>query len=180
MSNESPTSFDLDEAMDLLARTPGTMSALLRDLPDAWVRADEGPGTWSPLDVLGHFVHGERADWIPRAEIILQQGASVPFEPFDRRGHETWWEGWSLERLLEEFARLRACNLDRLDAMELDDAKLDLPGVHPELGAVTMRELIAAWVVHDLHHVGQVTRAMAKRYRDEVGAWGSYLSVLTR
>jgi DinB superfamily len=171
--------FALDLAIDVLARTPATMKALLSGLTEPWARGTEGPDTFSPFDVLGHLIDGEETDWIPRARIILARGESLRFERYDRFRHRTRNVNRSLESLLEEFARLRADNLELLRSWRLTATELDLPGEHPALGPVTLRQLLAAWVVHDLGHIAQAVRVMAKQYYDEVGPWVPYLPVLT-
>lgn len=171
--------FDLDLAIDVLARTPATMNALLGGLTEPWTRGTEGPDTFSPFDVVGHLIDGEETDWIPRARIILARGESLRFERYDRFRHRTRNVNRSLESLLEEFARLRADNLELLRSWRLTATELDLPGEHPALGPVTLRQLLAAWVVHDLGHIAQAVRVMAKQYYDEVGPWVPYLPVLT-
>ena len=171
--------FDLGLAVQALTRTPATLRALLGGLPDPWTRCVEGPDTFSPFDVVGHLIDGEETDWIPRARIILARGPDPRFEPYDRFRHRTRNHGRSLASLLAEFARLRAANLELLESWHLTAAALDLPGVHPGLGRVTLRELLAAWVVHDLGHVAQVTRVMAKQYREAVGPWVPFLPILT-
>jgi len=170
--------FDLDEAIAVLARTPGALRESLSGLPSGWIQGNEGPGTWSPFDVVGHLIHGERTDWIPRARIILEHGGTRPFQRFDRVAMFRESKGRTLDQLLDEFARLRSANLDTLRGFELTPADLAKPGTHPELGAVTLAQLLATWVVHDLDHVTQVARVMAKQYASEVGVWTAYLSVL--
>ena len=170
--------FDLDSSTDVLARTPATLAALLADLPELWIRGREGPDTFSPFDVVGHLIDGEETDWIPRAKIILARGPDLGFEPYDRFRHYARNAGRSLGTLLDEFARLRAENLARLRSWRLTDAELQLPGVHPTFGPVTLRQLLAAWVVHDLGHLAQVTRVMAKQYREAVGPWVPFMPVL--
>ena len=172
----------MDEArqgIEILQRTPATLRALLDGLGAPWVRGTEGPDTFSPFDVVGHLIDGEETDWIPRARIILAQGPDLRFEPYDRFRHRARNVGASLGSLLAEFAGLRAKNLDLLRSWNLTARQLDLPGEHTALGRVTLRQLLAAWVVHDLGHVAQVTRVMAKQYRDEVGPWVPFLPVLT-
>lgn len=170
----------IGEAAAILERTPGTLRALLAGLPEAWLEADEGPETFSPMDVLGHLIHGEETDWIPRIEIILEHGESRPFTPFDRFAFRERCRGWSNARLLDRFEALRAENLQRLGALELGAKALDRTGTHPALGRVTLGQLVAAWVVHDLGHIKQIVRTMAKRYHDDVGPWREYLSILDR
>lgn len=155
------------------------MHALLDGLPAPWTRGVEGPGTFSPFDVVGHLIDGEETDWIPRARIILAEGPNPVFEPYDRFRHRARNAGQTLGFLLEEFARLREANLALLRSWNLTPAALDLPGIHPSLGGVTLRQLLSAWVVHDLGHVAQVARVMAKQLRDEVGPWEPFLPVLT-
>jgi hypothetical protein len=171
--------FHLERTLDVLRRTPGTLRELLGDLDEAWSRATEGPETFSPFDVVGHLIDGEETDWIPRARIILARGADPTFAPYDRFRHRERNAQRSLGSLLEEFARLRAANLEVVRSWHLTEAHLDLPGTHPSLGRVTLRQLLATWVVHDLGHIAQVARVMAKQYRDELGPWVAYLPVVT-
>ena len=172
--------FDLTAGVSVLERTPHTFRAMLDGLPPAWTDATEGPDTWSPYVIIGHLAHAERADWIPRARIILAQGADRRFTPFDRFAQFRESEGKSLADLLAEFTRLRAESLTTLAGWRLTDAHLDLTGEHPAFGAVTLRQLLATWVAHDLGHIGQTARVMAKQYRDAVGPWRAYLPVLDR
>jgi hypothetical protein len=171
--------FDLDRSLEVLARTPGTVETLLSGLSEPWHRGNEGADTFSPFDVVGHLIDGEETDWIPRARIILARGSNPVFEPYDRFRHRKRNVGRTLRSLLEEFGRLRAANLDLLRSWRLTAAELDLPGVHPSLGPVTLRQLLSAWVVHDLEHIAQIARVMAKQYRNEVGPWLPFLPVLT-
>ena len=168
---------NLDDAVAILERTPASLSALLMGLPETWVRATEGSGTWSPYDVIGHLIHGERTDWIPRARHILA-GRTRPFEPFDRTAQFTESQGQSLGELLATFADLRRENVAALLGMNLREEDLGRKGLHPELGGVTLGQLLATWVVHDLDHVAQVARTMAKVYGEAVGPWSVYLSIL--
>src|SRR2546429_4268354 len=170
---------DLDLAIAVLRRSPATLRALLDGLSDSWIRANEGPETFSPFDVVGHLIDGEETDWIPRARIILARGPDLRFQPYDRFRHRTRNAGRSLESLLAEFAQLRGANLELLRSWKLTARELELPGEHPSLGRVTLRQLLAAWVVHDLGHLAQTARVMAKQYRDEVGPWVPFLPVLT-
>lgn len=174
----SPQSFDLSSAIAVLERTPATLTTWLDGLPPAWLAATEGPGTWSPYDVVGHLIHGERTDWMPRARHILAR-ASGPFERFDRGAQFRDSAGKTLAELLATFAALRRANLEELRGWDLGPDQLALPGLHPELGAVTLSQLLACWVVHDLDHVTQIARTMAKAYGEAVGPWTAYLSVLT-
>jgi DinB superfamily len=171
--------FDLELSTQVLARTPDALQALLAGLADPWTRSAEGRDTFSPFDVVGHLIDGEETDWVPRARIILAQGPELRFEPYDRFRHRTRNVGRTLGSLLTEFARLRKANLELLASWRLTTATLGLPGIHPSLGRVTLRELLAAWVVHDLGHLGQVARVMAKQYRESVGPWAPFLPVLT-
>lgn len=168
----------LADSIAVLTRTPAVLDALLRDLPEAWTHATEGPGTWSPYVVMGHLVHGERADWMPRLEIILQHGPARAFDPFDREAQFTDSQGKTLPELLDEFSSWRRQGLARLRELDLQPDQLDLTGTHPAFGLVTVRQLLATWTAHDLAHLVQVSRVMAKRYRKEVGPWAQYLSVM--
>lgn len=171
--------FSLERSIEVLGRTPVTLDAMLRDVSDGWARGREGPDTFSPFDVVGHLIDGEETDWIPRARIILARGQSLRFEPYDRFRHRARNVARTLDSLLTEFAALRESNLQLVRSWKLTTTELDLPGEHPSLGPVTLRQLFAAWVVHDLGHIAQVARVMAKQYRPEVGPWVPYLPVLT-
>ena len=173
------TTFRLDEATAVLARTPSTLTHLLDGLGDGWVRATEGPETFSPFDVVGHLIDGEETDWMTRARIIRSGGDDPVFPPYDRFRHRDRNVGRSLAELLAEFAALRAHNLAELASWSLREGDLDAPGRHPALGPVTLRQLLSAWVVHDLGHLAQVARVMAKRYREAIGPWAPYLPVVT-
>ena len=168
----------LETSMALLERTPPTLTAWLGGLSDEWSRTDEGEGTFSPFDVIGHLIHGEKTDWIPRARIILEHGPSRPFDRYDRFAQSRESAGRSLEWLLEEFGRLRRENLATLRGWRLSESDLERPGTHPVLGPVTLRQLLATWVAHDMTHLHQIARTMAHQYRDEVGPWRAYLGVL--
>jgi hypothetical protein len=175
--------FRMAEAIAVLTRTPATVSALLRGLPDAWVRCNEGRSkdgqdTWSALDIVGHLIVGERTDWMPRVRILLENGEARPFDPFDRFAQLKESRDKSLEQLLDDFARLRKENLAALQALNLQPEDFTRRGRHPALGVVTLSELLATWVVHDLTHVHQLSRVMAYQYRDVVGPWSAYLGVL--
>lgn len=172
-------SFALDEATAILARTPATLSALLRGLPEGWIAAHEGGETWSPFDVMGHLIHGEKTDWVPRARIILEHGDARPFDPFDRFAQFEASKGRTLASLLDEFAQLREGNLRELASLRLTEKDLDRGGRHPELGPVTLRQLLATWVTHDLDHVAQISRVLARQYSDEVGPWRAYLRIIS-
>lgn len=173
-------SIHLDEARAQLERTPGVLRAWFTGIPEAWLQADEGPDTFSPRDVLAHLIHAERVDWMPRMRIILEHGEEKAFEPFDRRGFLDEAKGWSLEALLTEFERLRLVNLRAVGAVSLQPSDWERKGTHPGLGPVTLENLMAAWVVHDLGHLGQIARVLAKRYKTAVGPWVDYLPILTR
>jgi len=170
--------FRLDDALPVLRCTPAVLRDLLLNLPDRWTEAVEKPGTWSPFDVVGHLIHGERTDWVPRIEHMLRHGDVVPFPPFDREAMFAASRGLSLSELLNTFGRLRTENLNRLIALGLTDADLARRGRHPELGVVTMGQHLATWVAHDLSHVGQIVRVMARQYSEAVGPWRAYLSIL--
>ncbi|MGW9686960.1 DinB family protein [Flagellimonas sp. 2504JD1-5] len=170
--------FNLIESIQILDKTPSIISNLLKELPEAWVKTNEGGDTWSPYDVVGHLIHGEKTDWIPRAEIILNDEMNKDFEPFDRFAQFTNSNGKTLNELLLEFKTLRAENIEKLKALQIDEPALMKTGVHPEFGSVTLKQLLAAWVVHDLGHINQITRVMAKNYKTEAGPWPKYLAVL--
>jgi DinB superfamily len=172
------TEFSLAEAVAVLTRTPATLDALLRGLPNTWVHCNEGKDTWSALDIVGHLICGERTDWMPRVRIILENGEARPFDPFDRFAQSRESQGKSLEQLLDEFARLRSENLAALQALNLQPQDLTLRGTHPALGVVTLSQLLATWAVHDLTHLHQLSRVMARRYGEAVGPWSAYLGVL--
>jgi hypothetical protein len=170
--------FELQDAIEILNRTPVILNAMLRDVSEAWVMKNEGPETWSPYDIVGHLIHGEETDWIPRAKIILEHGEARAFEPFDRVAMFEKPKGKSIAELLDTFAVLRNQSLHELNEMQLTPALLETRGKHPELGVVTLKQLLAAWVVHDLGHIRQITRVLAKQYGDAVGPWRAYLSIL--
>ena len=168
----------LANTIALLERTPRTLDALMRDLPSAWIEANEGEGTWAPCDVMGHLIYADLTDWMPRVRMILEHGDSRAFEPFDRVAQMRESKGQSIEELLSRFATVRAQNLDALRALNLQQGDLDRRGRHPALGPVTLSELLATWGAHDLTHLHQLTRVMAHQYRDEVGPWTAYLGVM--
>lgn len=172
--------FDLTHALEILERTPATFRALLGGLSDAWTAPNEGPETFSAFDNLGHVIHGERADWITRAQIILEQGTNRRFEPYDRFAHYRESEGKTIADLLDEFERIRAENLEIVRGWNLTDRELALEGEHPAFGAVTLRQLLSTWVAHDLSHLAQTARVMAKQYREEVGPWRAYMPIMDR
>jgi hypothetical protein len=168
------------EVIEILERTPETLRAMLAGLGTHWLEADEGPDTYSPLDVLGHLIYGEETDWLPRARLILESGERVPFTPFDRLGFVAKYRGRSMAELLDRFAALRRENLEALRALNLSAADLERTGTHPVFGRVTLDQLIAAWAVHDLTHLAQIVRVMTKRYGAAVGPWREFMGVLRR
>ena len=170
--------FELDEALPVLRRTPAVLRALLLDLPAPWVEATEGPDTWSPFDVVVHLIQADRTNWIPRVEHLLEHGEAVPFPGFDREGMFAASRGLSLTEVLDRFDRMRSESLDRLVALSLSDADLARRGTHPEFGSVMLRQHLATWVTHDLSHIGQVVRVMARQYSTAVGPWRAYLPIL--
>jgi hypothetical protein len=169
---------NLPDTIALLTRTPAALNALLRDLPETWTHRNEGEDTWSPFDIVGHLIHGEHTDWMPRAKIILQFGETKTFEPFNREGFATASKYKSLPQLLDDFARARSESLDQLRALNLQPEDLARRGCHPTLGVVTLSQLLATWATHDLTHLHQISRVMAHQYRDAVGPWSKYLGVL--
>jgi len=172
--------FELRKGIAVLERTPSVLRALLDGLPREWTEPNEGPDTFSAFDNVGHLIHGERTDWIPRARIILAQGPNRRFCPFDRFAHERESAAKTLATLLDEFEDLRRENLATLQGWALTDAQLALEGEHPELGTVTLRQLLSCWVAHDLGHIAQISRVMAKQYRDAVGPWRQYMPIMDR
>ena len=170
--------FDLPNSIALLSRTPSTLNALLRDLPQSWTACDEGDSTWTPTGVVAHLVHGEQTDWMVRARIILDSGETQSFEPVDRSAHLHMIQVKSLSELLDEFSHLRARNLHDLSDLNLQPADLARRGRHPALGPVTLSQLLAAWTAHDMTHLHQVSRILAHQYSDAVGPWSKFLGVL--
>lgn len=172
--------FEVGKSIELLQRTPDALRALLGGLNEDWTLNNQGEATFSPFDVVGHLIHAERTNWMTRLHLILEHGEAKPFPPFDRYAMYEASKGKSMAELLRTFSSLRAANLDDLRALNLTPEKLDLRGTHPALGGVTLKQLIAAWVVHDLGHTRQIVKTMAFQYRDEVGPWREYLSILTK
>jgi hypothetical protein len=168
---------NLNHTIALLARTPAALNALLRDLPEAWTHQNEGENTWSPFDIVGHLIHGEYTDWMPRAKTILEFGETKAFEPFDREAFKRESKDKSLPQLLDEFAHLRSNNLGQLRALNLQPKDLERRGRHPALGVVTLSQLLATWAAHDLTHLHQISRVMAHQYREAVGPWSKFLGV---
>jgi len=170
--------YSFDNAFEILDRTPTVLRTMLNGLADEWIMNNEGPETFSPYDVIGHLIHGEKTDWAARTKIILEKGTTVPFTPWDRFAQFRDSKGKSLEQLLEEFEQLRKANMKWLRSLQLTAEDLDKKGMHPGLGEVTLRNLLATWVVHDLTHIAQVTRVMAKQYKSEMGPWPEYFRIL--
>jgi hypothetical protein len=170
--------YNIAQSIEILQRTPATLSALLGGLPDDWVMPNEGPDTFSPYDVVGHLIHGEKTDWVPRAKRILEFGTDKTFDLYDRFAQYAESKGKSLQQLLDELAVLRKENINWLQNQHITEADLDKKGMHPKLGEVTLRNLLATWVVHDLTHLAQVTRVMAKQYKSEMGPWPQYFRIL--
>ena len=170
--------FSLDRSIAILERTPFVVEMLLRDLPEEWTKNNEGEGTWSPFDIVGHFIHGEKTDWIPRMNIILSDNSNKTFEPFDRFAQFEASKGRSLSELMVEFKMRRKANLEILRSLSPTDEHLMKTGIHPDFGNVTLKQLLATWVAHDLNHIGQIVRVMAKQYSEEVGPWREYLGIL--
>lgn len=171
--------FVMEEAAAILARTPPALDALLRGLPDPWLHGHEGGETWSPFDIVGHLIHGERTDWMSRVRILLEHGESRPFDAFDRLAQFEESRGRSLDSLLDEFAALRSDNLEALATLRLSDADLERRGRHPSLGIVTLGQLLSTWVAHDLDHLMQIARVLGTQYSDEVGPWRAYLRIIS-
>lgn|SRR5690606_34963498 len=170
--------FVMKEAVNLLSRTPSALDAMLRGLPDDWLHTHEGDGTWSPFDVVAHLVYCEHVNWMPRLRAILEHGDTRPFEPFDRFGHVALAADRTVESLLDEFAVVRRNNLSELDTLQLTASDLERPGRHPAFGPVRLRELLATWTAHDLDHVMQIARVLARQYTDAVGPWREYLRII--
>jgi DinB superfamily len=170
--------FTLEDAVPVLSQTPLVLRSLLGDLPETWIRGTEEPDSWSPFDVVGHLIHGERTDWMVRAELLLAHGESRPFTPFDRVAMFEASRGKTLDQLLGTFAELRAENLGRLESLKLTAEDFERRGHHPELGPVTLGELLATWVAHDLSHIAQIARVMGRQYSEAVGPWRAYLPML--
>ena len=170
--------FNLKDALEILERTPAVLISLLSGLSDRWIYNNEGSESWNPYDIVGHMIHGEKKHWIQRAKTILEYGEDKPFEPFDRFAQFKDSEGKTLNDLLEEFAKLRNENIDVLNKLNLDENDFNKKGIHPEFGKVTLKQLLSTWVVHDLSHIRQISRVMAKQYKKELGSWGTYLPAI--
>lgn len=171
--------YSVERAYEILERTPTILKSLLSGLSPDWTMCNEGPDTFSPYDVIGHLIHGEQTDWVVRAKHILAVGTASPFEPWDRFAQFENSRGKTLEQLLSEFDLLRQENINWLKFVSLSEADLEKKGVHPVLGEVTLRNLLSTWVVHDLTHIAQVTRVMAKQYKEEIGPWTEFFRILS-
>lgn len=172
--------FQMEEAIEILARTPHTLECFLSGLSKDWLQCNEGDGTWNAGEVVKHLIEGEKENWLPRLEMILQEGEAAPFPSFDRFSHLNEGTEKSIEQSLLEFKKVRAQNLTKLKALIEPELHLELTGIHPEFGRVKLRELLSAWVVHDLTHISQIVRVMADRYRGDVGPWQEYLGILKK
>ncbi len=172
--------FDLNKSIEILGRTPVVVTALLRGLSNEWLFSNEGAETWSPYDIIGHYIEGEKTDWIPRMRIILSNGDDKRFIPFDRFAQLNNDKSKPIDTLLKEFAETRTNNILEIKEATLNEEKLNKKGIHPEFGEVTLRQLLAAWVAHDLNHICQISRVMAKQYKDEMGPWTKYISVVNK
>jgi uncharacterized damage-inducible protein DinB len=172
--------YQYDEAVAILRRTPATLTALLRGLPEAWTTSGEGPDTWSAYDIVGHLLHGEETEWLARIQIVLEHGEARPFDAFNRTAMFEKYQGYSLDQLLAAFEQARASSLATLSEWQITPEKLALRGTHPALGTVTLSQLLSTWVVHDLNHIGQIVEVMAHQYGEAVGPWSAYLAILTR
>ena len=170
--------FKVDQAIEVLSRTPAVLRAMLQGVSEPWIVNNYGKKTFSPFDVVGHLIHGERTDWIPRTRIILEHGVSKPFEPFDRYAQYEHSKGKTIDELLDAFDTLRRENVAELRSMNLTAEQLALRGMHPELGTVTLEQLLATWVVHDLNHIHQLAKCMAFQYRDNMGPWLEWATVI--
>jgi len=170
--------FDLEKNLAVLERTPAVLERLLHALPDDWTMHDEGTDTWNAFDVLGHLIHGEKTDWMPRVHIILEKSGNKRFVPFERFAHLEANKGKSLSGLLDEFKDLRKRNLASLRSLSLSQSDLEQTGIHPDFGTVNLRQLLATWVVHDLDHLVQISRVMAYQLKEEVGPWKEYLRIV--
>ena len=171
--------YTTNEAIQVLEKTPLVLRSLLSGLADGWIMSNEGPDTFSPYDVIGHLIHGEKTDWATRAKIILAFGISKPFTPWDRFAQYEESKGKNLHQLLDEFEAVRKENMQWFTSLNLTEADLDKTGMHPKLGEVTLKNLLSTWVVHDLTHIAQITRVMAKQYKEEMGPWPEFFKILS-
>lgn len=172
--------YNIDKALEILEQTPNTLHSFLSNLSDEWIFSNEGENTWNAFDIIGHLIHGEKTDWIQRSQIILSHSDHKTFESFDRFAQFENSKGKTLHQLLEEFITLRTENLKKLKALKITESQFNLKAIHPELGEVTLKELLASWVTHDLGHIAQIARIMAKQYKDEVGPWSAYIPILNK
>ena len=172
--------FEIEKAIEILERTPLTLETLLKGISEEWLKNDEGENTWSPYSIVGHLIHGEKTDWIPRARILLSDSENKTFIPFNRFAQNNENQETPIEELLEEFKERRSENLKELKSLQINNSKLKEKGIHPELGEVNLKELLSTWVVHDLGHISQISRVMAKQYKNEVGVWKEYLGILKK
>jgi DinB superfamily len=170
--------YSSQKSIEILERTPGVLKSLLAGINDEWVMNNEGPDTFSPYDVIGHLIHGEKTDWVTRAKIILEHGTSKPFTPWDRFAQFEESKDKTLKQLLDEFEKVRNENIIWFKGLNLAETDLDKKGMHPKLGEVTLRNLLSTWVVHDLTHIAQITRVMAKQYKEETGPWSEFFRIL--
>lgn len=170
--------FSIERSVEILRQTPSTLELFLSNLSDDWIFVNEGKDTWNAFDIIGHFIHGEKTDWIPRLDIVLNDNENKKFEPYDRFAQFENSKGKTLNDLLQEFKRLRNQNLNYLESLKLTEDKLDLEGIHPAFGTVTVRQLISAWTVHDLGHIYQITRVFAKQYKENMGPFAEYISIV--
>jgi uncharacterized damage-inducible protein DinB len=172
--------YQYEHAVEILRRTPATLAVLLRGLPEAWTTSTEGPSTWSAYDIVGHLLHADETDWIARTRLILAHGEQRPFDSLNRTAMFETYQGLSLDQLLAAFEQARANNLATLSALRITPEQLTRTGTHPALGTVTLSQLLATWVVHDLNHIGQIVEVMSRQYAEAVGPWSAYLAILTR
>ncbi len=172
--------FDVNKAIEILERTPSTLSSLLHGISNEWLRNNEGGQSWSPYEIVGHLIHGEKTDWIPRAKVILSDATDKTFTPFDRFAQLNDDQEKSIEELLREFKELRIENIKILRSFPINSSTLQEKGIHPELGEANLKQLLSTWVVHDLGHIAQISRVMAKQYKNEVGPWQAYLGILKK
>ncbi len=172
--------FNIEDVKVFLGRTPNVLSELLEDLPDTWIESNEGEGTWSPYENLAHLIHGEYEDWIPRLILILEHGEESPFTPFDPWGFKPYCENKTLADLLNNFRSKRTENLEVLGNLNLEEEDFEKTGKHPAFGKVSVRQLLSTWTVHDLGHISQITRVLAKQYKTEIGPWSEYLPIVTK
>jgi len=172
--------FDLNKSIEILERTPGVIEVMLKGISTEWIMNNEGPDTWSPYDVVGHLIHGEKTDWMARLDIVLSDGKNKKFKPFDRFAQFEESKGKSLNALLNEFKTIRKENIIKLRIKKIESSDLSRKGIHPVFGEVTLKNLLSTWVAHDLSHIAQIARVMAKQYKTEVGPWKEYLPIMTR